>query len=380
LSKHHKPFQKLLALAALAALLLASPVAAARADQDDFIKRAVFSDGVLWLLTDDGRLSTIRPGEGERLTQTAPGKVTDICLWAGGNLTALVFIGGRTNAWKVYGYTGHGFWGDVLNGKSGRLKPDENLRGLACRTDSRMAAVLTTHRLGRLTLDETGMVGMHFIDLKARLGWHERGPITATYVGEDATLVGFNAGEWGGGLYRIDNATGELKDAQILSPAQQKAINSARAPEPDDGAADKDEIFLGNINGIEPESGNPGCFIIAQGVVHFGSSGRLAELCNGKARTFYSKVFKDSDNAVVQGDQTIAFFSLARVGEDLWAAGIDGLYRFKRDGGVDFRPMPKFHKVGGVWVNFDDPHLALVITEINERTSVSNGAPLLVPH
>ena len=43
---------------------------------------------------------------------------------------------------------------------------------------------------------------------------------------------------------------------------------------------------------------------------------------------------------------TVAFFGLARIGDELWAAGIDGLYRLRGPDSVQRMPMPQFRRVG----------------------------------
>ena len=77
--------------------------------------------------------------------------------------------------------------------------------------------------------------------------------------------------------------------------------------------------------------------------------------------------------------ETVAFFGLVRSGGELWASGIDGIYRLRGGTLVGVTPLPKFKAISGVGVSFDIPHLVLVVTMINRRHSISGGAPMLVP-
>lgn len=75
-----------------------------------------------------------------------------------------------------------------------------------------------------------------------------------------------------------------------------------------------------------------------------------------------------------------AFFGLERSGDELVAAGTEGVYHFSgsRTSQPTLLPLPHFEEIGGVRVNFELPGLVLVLTEIN-RHSVSGAVPLLVP-
>jgi hypothetical protein len=74
---------------------------------------------------------------------------------------------------------------------------------------------------------------------------------------------------------------------------------------------------------------------------------------------------------------TVAFFGLARRGNLLWTIGVDGIYRFTGQQAPDFRPLPKFQNKGGYWVSFDIPGIALVMTDVNQRASVSGAVPIM---
>src|SRR5258708_5558631 len=77
--------------------------------------------------------------------------------------------------------------------------------------------------------------------------------------------------------------------------------------------------------------------------------------------------------------ETVAFFGLASEGGELWAAGIDGIYRINSNGVTQFAPLPKFKSIGGVDVSFDLPHFVVVLTSIAARRSVSIAMPMIVP-
>ncbi|HEY3811940.1 MAG TPA: hypothetical protein VGL66_01860 [Caulobacteraceae bacterium] len=333
------------------------------------IKRAVFANDALWLLTDDGRLSELVPDKGKRTEVTALGPVADICS-SGGGLSALVQKKDHADRFTIFEFTIDGQWADVLNGLLFIDRPEGGPQAMLCPRDGE-PVIVTREEMTHVGTDYFHMAALWRQKLKPALDKKFMpGPvlITAARDDGDATLVGYTQGEWGGGILRIDRRTGEVRNAQTLSDRQLKKLHDGSAPMPGDDSAK--DVWLGNVNGIEPEPDKPGCFIVAQGLVHFMPDGELDELCHGKLKRLYSKRFERS---------TVAFFGLANIGGEIWAVGIDGLYRMKRDGTVDFKPRPEFHNVGGVWVNFDDPRFVLVMTEINRRNSLSGATPLLVP-
>jgi len=77
--------------------------------------------------------------------------------------------------------------------------------------------------------------------------------------------------------------------------------------------------------------------------------------------------------------ETVAFFGLTSEGGELWAAGIDGIYRINSKGVAQFGPLPKFETIGGVDVSFNLPHFVVVLTSIAGHKSVSTAMPMIVP-
>lgn len=73
-----------------------------------------------------------------------------------------------------------------------------------------------------------------------------------------------------------------------------------------------------------------------------------------------------------------AFFGLGVRDQTLIAVAIDGLYELSEKGPATALPMPKFRDVDGVYLNDSDPNTILVLTNINNRHSVTGALPLFV--
>ena len=107
------------------------------------------------------------------------------------------------------------------------------------------------------------------------------------------------------------------------------------------------------------------------------------ELCGTHVRRLYFKAFRKprADERTIDGEpfSTVAFFGLTSRDGALWACGIDGIYTITADGAAAVTPFPKFQNVGGVYLSFEVPGFAVILTSINRRRSVSGAAPMLVP-
>lgn len=313
------------------------------------IKRAVFARDRLWLLTDGGTLMAIDPATRTLAEVAAPSPGMDLCR----DGDSPVLLTGDATRWTALRPSPSGWqtaWSAPTQGDA--------LAALSCaggRFD-----LLTNRRL--ITVSDAGE---HSLPLSAPIG---RGLIVSTYGDEHALFVGRNAGEWGGGLVRIDRATG------TVSPVEHRGADICDGPL--NSACDP-------VNGIAPEPGKPGCLLVAVGLIHMMPHGRLAKLCGDQVSIRYYKPYTiDSgwqfDPKVPEPDETVPFYGLATSGGVLWGVGIDGLYRIEA-GGMAFTGLPAFERIGGVSVSFALPGIVLVETEINGRMALSGPVPLLVP-
>jgi hypothetical protein len=183
-------------------------------------------------------------------------------------------------------------------------------------------------------------------------------------------FVGFNAGEWGGGLQRIDRATGEVA-----------TIEQNDSGELCGGPLNTD---CDPVNGIATEPWNADCVAAAVGLVHFAPHGRIVEICDKTVKRLYFKPYgppAPNNRVVVHRDEpfeTVAFFGLSQQRDALWVVGIDGIYRIGADGAERFFPLPEFKPRGGILVSFDLPDFVLVLTDVNQRKSLSGSVPIIV--
>ncbi len=195
------------------------------------------------------------------------------------------------------------------------------------------------------------------------------GMVASVHVTPDQVFVGINAGEWGGGLRRIDRRSGRVKviERNMSGSLCGGPLNTACDP----------------VNGIASEPWKPECVAVAIGLVHFEPHGRIVEVCGDQVQRLYFKPYgqQASGASEKEGDEpfrTVAFFGLTRVGDALWAVGLDGIYRIEASGAARSIPLPAFKTIGDICVSFAIPQFVLVLTNVNQRRSISGSVPMLV--
>lgn len=324
----------------------AAAVEPTRPGQESFLTRAVFADQKLWLLSDDGTLSSLTETAETRTREDLPDPVWDICRYRG-DLVAVTAAKTGADHWSVR----RRVQGNWVAEASVSIEGD-GLQALDCKAED--IALLTSQRLVDLSA-----TGPKTLPLSGKLG---AGGITSTFATPEAVFVGLNAGEWGGGLSRIDRRSG------VITVIERGGCG---------GPLSKD---CDPVNGITEAPGKPGCIIAAIGLVHMLPHGRLVEVCGEDVKQIYVKPYEVERFPSRGGktSMTVAFFGLVQSGATLQAVGIDGLYRFGQDGTVQTTPLPSFKEIDGIRISFELPDLVLVLTNVNQRRSLSGSVPMLI--
>ena len=144
------------AVAAAAWLILAASCHRGDADPREqgrvaAISRALFADGRLWLLHDDGSLVSLSPDEGEARPAALPGKVVAICKQAG-RLLGLVQGQGR---WRLQARTARG-WEPVASIPT----HGEAFVALACADEALLRYASEAHAVG-VRLEPDGRLDLY---------------------------------------------------------------------------------------------------------------------------------------------------------------------------------------------------------------------------
>lgn len=160
--------------------------------------------------------------------------------------------------------------------------------------------------------------------------------------------IGWNSGEWGGDLQRLDLDTGTLVQSIVAGP----------------------------ITDLATDPKDPGCVLVAVGLSHMGTiSGRIDRVCDQSITTVFEHD-SSTDFKPARPYQTEPFFSLARAGEVVWAASPFGLRRLDRP---KVRvPFPTLAPVSGIPMSFSADGLLIVASSLNQRKSVSGLTPLVI--
>ena len=186
----------------------------------------------------------------------------------------------------------------------------------------------------------------------------------ATPLTGDFAYVGFNAGEWGGGLQRVDLQTGvvtniERRDTKELCGGP---LNSDCDP----------------VTGVISDPQNRECVLAAVGLVHlWNSEGRVLRVCGENVTVVSEKPMKDKPDQRLK--QTEAFYGLVSTSDGAyWAITWRALYRFSEDGNREYE-LPKLKRASGIYLSYDLPGVVVVRTDVNWAVSTSGYTPLVVP-
>jgi hypothetical protein len=347
----------MLRLASIFALTLAISLAEAAPPvlgHGTFVSRAVFADGQLWLLSGAGVLSSVTKSKDDKIEVVFPDPTLD--LWLHDRQPAVITCkrAGCTD-WTLRRRSSDGQW---------------SIRAtIAAQGDDLIAVAgngATITVLSRQRLIEVHGEKQSAITLSGF--WHQ-GAITSTFVTPTSVFVGFSAGEWGGGLQRIDRTTGEIAPIERNDPGTLCGgpLNTACHP----------------VRDIAAVPWEPECVAVAVGLVHGAPTGGIVEVCEDIVRQLYTKPLPQSIVSDSRGGEpypSVAFFGLARQDDALWTVGIDGIYRIGPDAMTREHPLPTFKNIGEFGVSFDLPGLVLVLENAKYAKFIKEGfPPILVP-
>lgn len=324
--------------------------------QGTSVKRAVFADSRLWLLSDPGELWTVREGVRAAQQERLPEPALDLCV-QNGHAVIVTGEGQNPQAFTVRGWVGSE-WKTLATVTS----DDEALVGAQCEADRLI--LVTTRRLV-----EVHGAQLTAVKLSQRL---PAAPVNSSLLATPAhVFVGLNVGEFGGGLRRVDRRTGDVVLLERNSSGNPCGgpLNSECDP----------------VTGLAAEPGRPGCVAATVGLVHMSSHGRIVEVCGDRVSRLYFIPCRKNPLAGLRRPRTRdgepycteAFFGLLQKDDTLWAVGTGGIHTIDRAGAHRRTPLPRFRDYGPFAVSFDSPQVVLVLTDINQRASLSGTVPLI---
>jgi len=316
--------------------------------------RAIFAGGRLYLVAGNRRLLSLAEGESSLTSHDLGEPVLDACVQGGEPLVLTGATQGAT-AWTLRRLRA-GQW------QAERTIARENDEPVALACSAEGAFLLTSGRFLDLTQARAKI-------LQLRGGLIQALVTAAVHVTPQAVFVGLNAGEWGGGLRRIDRRSGQIETIERNATAElcDGPLNTACDP----------------VQGLAPIPWRPNCVAAAIGLIHMLAHGRLTAVCPDRVEQLYAATEGELEDperareAARGGYGSIAFFGIAATGDDLLAVGHNGLHRLAADGSATHVPLPRFTRVDDLLVSFALPDVVLVVTGINGRASMSGAVPIM---
>jgi len=198
--------------------------------------------------------------------------------------------------------------------------------------------------------------------LSAELGWSEH----AVHVLAGGRLyLGFDNGEWGGGLRSIDLTSGRVEEIENYDPVTPCSgpLYSQCTP----------------ITSLIADAERPGCVLAAAGLVHFLSHGAVLSVCGANAKVVLEREFgSDADDDESKIRMSEAFYGLAPADDGYWAITPWDLYHVRPGGRLARVPLV-LRQSNGLVMQRPVPELLVLQTDIRARVSLSGATPLVVP-
>ncbi|HKW63507.1 MAG TPA: hypothetical protein VJN89_13245 [Candidatus Acidoferrum sp.] len=203
------------------------------------------------------------------------------------------------------------------------------------------------------------------ITLKGELRGGVQISVAPARNGKDIYL-GFNHGEWGGGLQRVNVETGAITNVERRDTKElcNGPLNSDCDP----------------VTGVVADPKNADCIFVAVGLVHmFTSEGRILRVCGERV----TPIAEEPTTGGIGGKMkmTEAFYGLAPVEDgSLWGITWRALYRFSADGKEEAQyALPKLKPISGIYLSRELPGVIVVSTDVNWAVSTSGYTPLVIP-
>jgi hypothetical protein len=226
-------------------------------------------------------------------------------------------------------------------------------------------AVLSEEAVHYLAKDNTWQV----VQLKGKLRSGVAVSVASPQEG-DGIYVGFDVGEWGGGLQRVDVRTGAVSDVE-----RRDTKNLC------DGPLNRE---CDPVTGVIPDPQNRECVLASVGLVHLGmSNGRILRICDSRV-TLVSEILIPGDKkkpSDTNWGRTEAFYGLAPSADGgFWGITYRALYLFDAAGNEKQEyPLPKLESVSGMHMSKALPQVIVLQTDVNWAVSTSGYTPLVIP-
>ncbi len=195
--------------------------------------------------------------------------------------------------------------------------------------------------------------------LAGEIGWHVR---VVHLLTERSLYVGFDNGEWGGGLRRIELDTGAVVEIQKYTER--------------DACSGPLYAHCSPVTALIADRTHPSCLLAAVGLSHFLEQGAVLRVCGDivvSAMTLPSRGYVFGDSKI---DMTQAVYGLAPADDGYWLMTRRELF-LVTDNGV--RPQALDMQVSGALL-MARPTADLIVlgTNLRATVSLSGTTPLLV--
>ncbi|MDC7677086.1 hypothetical protein [Asticcacaulis machinosus] len=318
---------------------------------DGTIDQAVWADGRVWLRSAAGRLSYIEPDRDERVqVNVADERVISLCR----DESDLVALTAESRG--QYPRTLRRLEGNQWRVMAAFNDDGQHVRGMIC-DRGRITIVTSSHVID--VREKT----VRLTKLKQPLRFSHEAHVLANggYV-----YVGMDAGEWGGGLHRIDRRTSEI----VTIGSENGQCGDVLYPECEP------------VTGIVHIPWKPDCVAVTTGLAHLSTMrGALIEVCGTEYRVVLQKDYQPAPPIKPDAQYPVGhvpFLGVYAKNGVLTALTASHAYEFRNGKLVRERKLPPREILGGVGASFGDADIVRVQPYVQTKDHKAYGYPLLV--
>jgi len=203
------------------------------------------------------------------------------------------------------------------------------------------------------------------VQLNSRLRMRMHTTVAVPHSGRFVYLAD-DHGQWGGGLQRVEIATGRVLEIEGRGPL----IDGCRFP------LDKD---CDAVTGLVSDPENPDCMLAAVGRLEWPVHGRLLRVCGDQLELVFSLILDGDDPNEPLVGSSRPFFGLVVDAEGaVWTASPGQLFRIK-NGAATQQQIGELRTLGSLHANLDRPGLAVLADTPYWREQGVHFLPMLAP-
>lgn len=242
----------------------------------------------------------------------------------------------------------------------GRIPLDQEVQLLGIFDCENTICVITNQQLYVKRMD-----GFATLQIRSNANFSFGGYSFGASTSNGDIYVGFDRGEWGGGLYKINIPSGKVESIESdEKDSCDGLLKTACSP----------------VTFVHRDPTDNKCVLAATGLAHlFMTMGGYFQVCGDILKPIFTRACDTKlGSKTVHEDNCYAIFSVALYEKAAWLATSDGLIKISSNGEISSIAYPKLTSFQGLPLSREIPGFWIMTTDANWGYSTSGYTPLIV--